>query len=72
MESQIKVLSNIRNDSPRREMLEALGGIDAEIPHVDELDEFMQGGRVFEPLKTKEGRLYERGIENLIKAVLAG
>ena len=72
MESQIKVLSNIKNDSPRREMIEAFGGIDAEIPHVDELDECMQSGRVFEHLKTKEGRLYERGIENLIKAVLAG
>ncbi len=70
LEAQIKVLSNIKPNSPRREIIESLGGVDAEIPYVDELNEHMQNGRAFEPLRTKEGRSYEKGIENLIKAVM--
>jgi MinD-like ATPase involved in chromosome partitioning or flagellar assembly len=70
-ESHVKVLSNIQHAMTRKEMGEALGGIDIEIPHVAELDECIQTGRVFDTLKTKEGRLYEKGIENLVRIVLA-
>lgn len=68
----IKVLSKFRGKEPRELIAEEVGGVQHELPFVEELEEQHITGELFKPLVSKQSKKYRQSIQRLINSVFDG
>jgi len=68
-ERHVKALSNIKPFEPKEEIRQCYNGVKFEIPHTPELIEQYLSGQLFESMKSKEGKAFERIINEIAREV---
>ena len=66
----LKALTGIRTKLPWKEISEAYGGVNYHLPYAFEIEQKFQLGKLLEPIRSQEGKDFEKVIHRIIGEVL--